>query len=101
MSHARLADEYLFREPANPRRQLAEYLLANGIRYARADYWTAYSTTFLAREDVVVASTDSVRIRDYQRLVDAHQDQAVTVVRDPCRNGGGAEVVSGTYWICR
>jgi hypothetical protein len=77
--HVRLLSEYLYHQPANPRRQLATYLVTNGIRYARSDYWTAYSTTFLASEQVVLASTDSVRISDYQQQVELHRSQAVTV----------------------
>ena len=99
-SHLRLLDEYLHRQPGDPRRQLAEYLVAHNIRYARADYWTAYSTTFLAREQVIVASTDTVRITEYQRQVDAHAAEAFTIVREPCRDGSGTEAVRGTYWIC-
>ena len=99
-SHLRLLDEYLHRQPRDPRRQLAEYLVAHGIRYARADYWTAYAATFLAREQVIVASTDTVRITEYQLQVDAHAADALTIAREPCRDGSGTEVVRGTYWIC-
>ena len=99
-AHARLLNEYVFHEPQNPARQLATYLVGHGIRYARADYWTAYATTFLAREQVVIASTEVVRINGYQREVDAHRTEAVTVQREPCRDAAGPEAVPGTYWIC-
>ena len=65
-SHALLWDEYLRREPAAPHRALATYLVDHGIHYARSDYWTAYATTFLAGEKVVIASNDTVRIAAYQ-----------------------------------
>jgi hypothetical protein len=100
-AHLRLLNEYLFHEPQNPHRQLATYLVGHDIHYARADYWTAYATTFLAGERVVIASTDTVRINSYQKEVDAHRAEAVTVQREPCRNGAGPEAVPGTYWICR
>ncbi len=100
-AHLRLLNEYLFHEPQNPHRQLATYLVGHDIHYARADYWTAYATTFLAGERVVIASTETVRINRYQREVDAHRAEAVTVQREPCRNGVGPEAVPGTYWICR
>jgi hypothetical protein len=100
-SHARLLDEYLNREPWWPQRVLATYLLDHDIKYARADYWTAYTTTFLAKEKVVVASTTTVRITGYQREVAANDDQAVNIQREPCTGGAGEEVVTGTYWICR
>jgi hypothetical protein len=100
VSHARLLDEYVRREPGFPHRALATYLVGQDIEYARADYWTAYATTFLAGERVIVASTDTVRITSYQEAVDEHGDRAVTVERQPCTNGG-AEAVPGTYWICK
>lgn len=100
-SHVRLFDEYLRREPGYPHRALASYLVDHRIEYARADYWTAYATTFLAEEKVVIASTDTVRITAYQQAVEEHRDAAVNVQRQPCQNGGGAEVVPGTYWVCK
>lgn len=100
-SHLRLLNEYLYAEPHNPRRELANYLVNNGIRYARADYWTAYATTFLADEKAVVASTEVIRITSYQNEVEAHRAEAVTVQREPCKNTIGPEVVRGMYWICR
>jgi hypothetical protein len=99
-AHARLLTEYLYHEPQNPPRELANYLIAHGIRYARADYWTAYATTFLAAERVVIASTTTVRINGYQSDVENHRAEAVTVQTEPCRDAVGPEAVPGTYWIC-
>jgi hypothetical protein len=101
VTHVRLLDEYVRREPGYPHRELASYLVDRGIEYARADYWTAYATTFLAGEQVIVASTDTVRITPYQQAVEEHRDAAVTVQRQPCANGQGDEAVSGAYWVCR
>ena len=98
-SHARLLNEYLNHEPLNPHRALAEYLVAHDVRYSRADYWTAYATTFFAAERVVIASTDTVRITAYQREVAAHADAAVDLQRRPCADAG-IEAVPGQYWIC-
>ncbi|MEO8681776.1 MAG: hypothetical protein ABI665_22210 [Vicinamibacterales bacterium] len=98
--HLRLVNEYVYHEPANPRRELATYLVTNGIRYARSDYWVAYATTFLSGERVVVASTDLVRIRRYQSEVEAHSQDAVTVQYKACEKTGGAEAVPGMYWVC-
>jgi hypothetical protein len=100
VGHGRLLDEYINREPTGPHRALAAYLVAHDIRYARSDYWTAYITTFFADEQVVIASTDTVRIAGYQHAVAAHDDQAVNVQRQPCA-GPGAEAVAGTFWVCR
>jgi hypothetical protein len=98
-SHVLLIEEYVDRQPPWPHRQLADYLVAHGMHYARGDYWTAYATTFLADEAVIVASTDTVRINSYQRLVGSHDRQAVTVQRQPCA-AGGDEAVKGNYWVC-
>jgi hypothetical protein len=100
-SHVRLLDEYLRREPAYPQRALATYLVDRKIEYAMSDYWTAYATTFLANERVVVASNDTVRITSYQHAFEQNRDRAVNVQRRPCDNGDGEEAVSGAYWVCR
>ena len=47
-----------------------------------------------------MASTDYVRINSYQREVDAHRAEAVTVQREPCASGQGAEAVPKTFWVC-
>jgi hypothetical protein len=101
LGHARLFEEYLNREPGGPHRALATYLTDRGIKYARSDYWTAYVTTFLANEKVVVDAIDTVRITAYQKEVAAHDAEAVNVQREPCRDGTGEEAVAGTFWICR
>ena len=101
VAHGRLFEEYLNREPGGPHRALATYLADRGIKYARADYWTAYATTFLANEKVIVDAIDLVRISAYQQAVMAHDDEAVDVQREPCLDGTGEEAVAGNYWICR
>jgi hypothetical protein len=98
-SHGLLLDEYLNRRPASPHRALATYLVDHDIHYARSDYWTAYVTTFMTRERVIIASTDTVRIDSYQRQVAANDAQARTVQRQPCA-GAGTEAVAGNYWVC-
>ena len=100
VGHLRLLDEYLNREPGSPHRELASYLADHGIEHARSDYWTAYATTFLANEQVVLASTDTVRISSYQVEVAANDERAMNVQRQPCAGGNGAEAVAGTYWVC-
>jgi hypothetical protein len=98
-SHLSLADEYLHRQPASPHRALATYLVDHDVHYARADYWTAYATTFLAEEKVIIASTDTVRISHYQNDAATHDRETVMVQRQPCA-GPGTEAVSGNYWVC-
>jgi hypothetical protein len=99
-SHGLLLDEYLHRQPAAPHRALATYLVDHDIHYARADYWTAYATTFLTGEKTIIASTDTVRIHSYQAEVARHDSHAVLVQRQPC-SGPGAEAVTGNYWVCK
>jgi len=88
---ARVVREYATVRPPNKARTLADFLVARGVRYARADYWDAYITDFLARERVVVASTWKVRVREYQRVVDAHRAEAAEIVRQPCVGGVSIE----------
>jgi len=70
--------------PASEHRVLADYLVAQHIRYARGIYWDAYVVDFLSRERVIVASADVVRIPEYQRVVDEHDAAAVQLQRLPC-----------------
>ena len=42
---------------------------------------------FFARERVILASTDVVRIPEYQATVDQHATSAVLVERTPCTSG--------------
>jgi len=70
--------------PLNEHRALVDYLLSHRVRYARAIYWDAYVVDFLSRERVITASTDVVRIPEYQEEVDAHAPDAVMLQRMPC-----------------
>jgi hypothetical protein len=97
-SHTRLWHEYLTSAPGNPHRAIADYLVRNHVRYARADYWTAYAATFLAKEQVVIASTDTVRISSYQDQVGVHDKEAPVVQRQPCAGEGIR--ATDVYWVC-
>ena len=98
--HVQLAGEYLTRTPPNYRRALADYLIAHRMRYARADYWTAYHVAFLANERVIVAAQGVPRIASYQQRVNLHERDAVQISRTPCADGRGAEAVPRVYWVC-
>ena len=87
--HLRYAFDY-FTSPPGSREVLADYLVSNGIRFARSDYWTAYHVSFLTREQVIVAS-DYSRILYYQRVVAQHDDEAVEIGRTPCEDGHEVE----------
>ena len=83
----KLARAYRNEPPAGKFRELADYLLAHDIRYARAGYWDAYIIDFLTRERVIVASTGKVRVMEYQQRVDDHLNEAVQIDRFPCTGG--------------
>jgi hypothetical protein len=86
----RVIGEYRSAPPANEHRILADDLVAHHIRYGTAVYWDAYITDFLARERVILASTDKVRISAYQAKVD-DSPMRVRVLRQPC---SGCQVAS-------
>jgi hypothetical protein len=78
-----LREAYVHPQP-NPHAELAEFLRAHQIRYARASYWDSYIVDFLSRERVIVASSGPVRIPEYERIVDEHRDSAAVIERMPC-----------------
>jgi hypothetical protein len=85
--NVRLVREFVVSPPPNPHRELADYLTTHRIRHGRAGYWDAYVVTFLARERVILASTEKVRISAYQARVDQNESNAVVVRRQPCSIG--------------
>ncbi len=96
-SHARLVTEYLTRRPVPAKMELVHALEARGVRYAYADYWTAYYVTFLTRERIIVAADAVVKIRTHNRLVDAHRGEAIRISRTPCPGGSA---LTGAFWEC-
>jgi hypothetical protein len=90
--HIRLIRATVANPPLNEHRFLADYLVEQRIRYARAMYWDAYVVVFLSRERVIVTAWDVMRIQDYQRQVDDHSAEAWTLERVPCE--GGTRVAS-------
>jgi hypothetical protein len=95
VGHARLWGEYVRHPPFGDKRLLIRALQAKGVKYGIADYWVAYYVSFLTNEQIIMKSADFPRIYEYDRLVDAHQDEAVRVSRTPC--AGGQMVVTGLY----
>jgi hypothetical protein len=77
--------------PRSAHRELANLLESQGVRYARAPYWTAYEIDFLTNERITIASLDKVRIAEYQRIVDEHEARAVYIFEDAaCSKDGVA-----------
>jgi hypothetical protein len=98
MGHARLLGEYWQGAPPSKYREIATALESRGIRYAWADYWTAYHVTFLANERVVVATREYPRIWTYNLLVQSHAQEAVSLSTQPCF--GGDALVEGVF-LCK
>jgi hypothetical protein len=71
----------------NETRDLADALDARHIRVAESGYWRAYKLSFLTRERVKVASTDVVRIDEYQRLAHEAGTHVVSIDETPCAGG--------------
>jgi len=94
-AHVVLLREYVTAAPVSPKQMIVRHLEARGMRYAIADYWIAYAVTFLSQERLLVASSDFVRIRETERIVKEHLDEAVRLSRSPCVNG--RPLVAGVY----
>jgi hypothetical protein len=76
------------RQPvANPVREVADRLIERHVPVAFAGYWEAYVTTFIAQERVRVASSDVVRIQEYQDLFFERSRDARIVRQTPCPEG--------------
>jgi len=69
-------------------RVLANYLVSRPVRFSRAEYWDAYALDFLTREQVVVASSGKLRVREYETLVDLHKNEMAEITRGACKEGG-------------
>lgn len=95
--HARQIARYAGGHEPNPKRALVEALLERNISVARSDYWRAYSTSFLSRERVKVASMDVIRISEYQRLADEAGSSLITIQQHSCP--GGEPVAE--WYLCR
>jgi hypothetical protein len=98
VAHVRLLVEYVRHPPVAAKQELIAALDAHHVRYAYADFWTAYYVTFMTRERIVLTPTDIVKIRSYTREVDAHRNEAVLVSRRACPGG---EAVTAAFWICK
>jgi hypothetical protein len=69
--------------PPSHARQLTDYLEAEGVRYGRGTYWIAYQLDFLSQERLTISSLDKVRVAEYQRIADEHDQQTVHIVPNP------------------
>ena len=86
-AHGELLAYYVLHAEPDEYRRLSDELVARGIRYVQADYWTAYMIDFLTDERVIATATDYVRVLEYDLAVARHSDQAVLLSREPCPGG--------------
>lgn len=97
VGHGRLWAEYVRNPPVGFKRLLVRHLQERGVRYGITDYWNAYYISFLTNEQIIMQSTGFDRIREYDRLVEAHKSEAVQVLRMPCMGPGGERILQGMY----
>ncbi len=94
--HWRLAEFFAHDHSPDTLRALGNTLLARGVHVAEAPYWRAYKLTFLMDERVEVASSDVVRITEYQRRAQAEGNRLVVIRDAPCPGGEDA----GPWYLC-
>jgi hypothetical protein len=97
IDHWRQVERYWGGRQPNELRVLADELVRRHIHVAMAGYWRAYKITFLTNEQVKVASSDVVRISEYQRLANAEGPDLITIQDEPCPGG---DHVSAWY-LCK
>jgi hypothetical protein len=95
--HARLLTEYATQPPTALKQELVRALETRGVRYAYADYWTAYYVTFMTREHIIVTATEIPRVKTYDRLVNEHRGEARLIARRPCADG---TALTSAFWLC-
>ncbi len=96
--HVRLACEEATSPQVANRLLLADALERAGIRYAYADYWTAYYVSFVTQERVLVVPDVLSRIAFHEREVEAHAAEAVRISVTPCDD---APPIAPGYHVCR
>jgi hypothetical protein len=96
--YVKLLNRYWGQNVPNSIRELSDALIARNITVAKAGYWRAYKTTFISGERVKIASSDYIRIDEYQKLADAQGDALVTIQERPCPKAG--EQI-GRWYLCR
>ena len=96
--HVRLLAEYITHPPTPLKHDLIRELDARNVRFAYADFWTSYYVSFMTGERIIVASDDAVKVRTYNRIVDAHASEAIRISRRPCSNG---QQLTPAFWSCR
>lgn len=95
--HLSLLRSYQGAGRPNDFRVLADELLRREIEVAASGYWRAYKLTFLTGERVKVASSDFIRIVEYQHLAQREGHDLIEIRETPCQ--GGEQVAA--WYLCR
>ncbi len=100
VDHVRVLAGAATSPPPAPLRHILTRLEQRGVQIVFADYWRAYSITFLSGETIKIASLNFERIREYNALAGRHPDGtfpsgALVIQPGPCSVGG--ERVAGWY----
>lgn len=99
VDHVKHLRRYMSGQVPNDIRSLADTLVGLNIKVAKAPYWRAYKLTYLTGERVKVASSDVVRIDEYQELADKAGPDLVTIQEKPCQ--GGSQIQVRYWYLCR
>lgn len=83
--NVRLLHEYASRPMQRPENQLADALVRRGVRYALADYWTAFDVAWLTGERVIASPPRGygTRMARYVDALDAHRSEMFTIETKP------------------
>jgi hypothetical protein len=99
IDHARVIATARVSPPKGPIRAIVNRLERDGTMVVWADYWHAYTITFLSQERVTAATIDVPRIAEYATLAgraEAANERIAVIQREPC---SGGEFVGDVY-IC-
>jgi phosphatidylglycerophosphate synthase len=99
--HVRLLDEYVVRTPQRELQRLAEVLVHANIRYARAGYWVAYDLSFITQQHVLVVPTSDDRIPRFDRILQQHSSEVVTLAEHSCPVGMRAQSQALQWLVCK
>jgi hypothetical protein len=87
LDHRVLAARYISGSVPNDLRVVADELERRHVTVAKSNYWRAYKLTFYTQERVKVASSDFVRIDEYQHLAAAQGDGLLVIQERSCPGG--------------
>ena len=93
-----LIHEYAVVRPERPEHVLTNALVQRGVRYAQADYWTAFDVAWLSGERVIASPLGGFadRVQRYVGVLNAHRSELFVVQSEPRQ---GCDAVARWY-VC-